>query len=138
MSLGCPWLLDPHCLVSVVTFTALYKHHRDYSMSAGSSYSLNLCLTSPEESESIFPPNMDIAQRPWDFVNAGILLPYKMQCEVPGQSVKSNQEVRSVGSSLHANIPCPSAALGFCLDLSIPEPFLGSLGILQRRRRMLL
>ena len=57
------------------TWTALYKHHRDYNMSSASGYSLNLCLTSPEESDSVFLPNMDTPQRPWDVVNGGISLP---------------------------------------------------------------
>lgn len=89
MSLGCPQtkLFSQH-----VTFTALCKHHHDYNISSGSSYSLSLCLTSPEESDSGFLSNMDIAQRPCDFVNGGILLPTK--CSVrfkPGGNVTREQ-----------------------------------------------
>lgn len=89
MSLGCP---QTELFSQCVTSTALCKHHRDCNISSGSSYSLSLCLTSPEESDSVFLSNMDTAQRPWDFVNGGILLPTR--CSVrfkPGGSVTREQ-----------------------------------------------
>ena len=44
-----------------------------------------------------------------------------MQREVPGQSVKLNQEEMSVGSSLRVNTPGPSAALGILLGFLHPR-----------------
>lgn len=48
-----------------------------------------------------------------------------MQCEVPGQSVKLNQKEMSVGSSLSANTPGPSAALGVLLGFLHPRALPG-------------
>lgn len=120
MSLGCP---QTKLFSQCVTLTALCKHHRDYNISSDSSYSLSLCLTSPEESDSVFLSNMDIAQRPWDFVNGGILLPTK--CSVrfkPGGNVTREQPLCKHPRSL-----------SFCVGFSTQELLLGPSSILQER-----
>lgn len=48
-----------------------------------------------------------------------------MQSEVSGPSVKSNQEGMLLGSSLHANTPGPSTALGVLLGFLHPRALPG-------------
>lgn len=131
MSLGCP---QTKLFSQCVTFTALCKHHRHYNISSGSSYSLSLCLTSPEESDYGFLSNMDRAQRPWDFVNGGILLPTK--CSVrfkPGGNVTREQPLYKHPGSLS----CLGVLLGFLHPRAltgIPQHFAEDVSLVMKHR----
>lgn len=88
-------------------------------MPSGPGYALNLCLSSPEESESVSLPNTDIAQRPRDFVNGGISVPMRSTHEAkPGGDVSREHPL--------CKHPRLSPAIGVLLEFFHPGALPGS------------